>query len=105
NESLETAVKKRTQELETQNEQLSEYAFINSHVLRAPLSRIMGLAYLISQEITLPTEQKLLTDLINSSNELDSIVKKISEILYDGNNLKREDIRIILDKNFNTSSD
>lgn len=103
NESLETAVKKRTQELETQNEQLSEYAFINSHVLRAPLSRIMGLAYLINQEITLPKDQKLLTDLINSSNELDSIVKKISEILYDGNNLKREDIRIILDKNFNIS--
>ena len=48
NESLEITVKRRTSELETQNKQLTEYAFINSHILRAPLARVLGLANLIS---------------------------------------------------------
>jgi len=104
NNSLEEAVKERTRELEMQNEQLSEYAFINSHLLRAPLSRILGLAFLISHEVTIPEDQKIIQELIVSSNELDAIIKKISEILYDGNNLKREDIRTILDRNFKNSS-
>ena len=37
NLTFEDRVKKRTEELTNQNRQLTEYAFINSHLLRGPL--------------------------------------------------------------------
>jgi hypothetical protein len=99
NNSLEVAVNERTQELEQQNIQLTEYAFINSHLLRAPLSRILGLCHLLT------TEEKhnptLYQALIKSSEELDTIIKKISDLLYDGRNFSREEIQNIIDRNFN----
>jgi hypothetical protein len=98
NETLEETVKKRTSELETQNRQLTEYAFINSHVLRAPLARILGLSYLITTEASIKDRQ-LLEALIASSKELDLIILKISDLLYDGNNLSRQDIQVIIDRN------
>jgi len=101
NENLEATVQKRTFELETQNKQLTEYAFINSHVLRAPLARILGLAQLISRETISAQDQSLVNALIQSSNELDSIIRKISDLLYDGNNLSREDIQGIINRRLN----
>lgn len=98
NDSLEATVRRRTAELEKQNTQLTEYAFINSHVLRAPLARILGLAQLISREANIKDRQ-LLDALIHSSDELDSIIRKISDILYDGNNLSRHDVKSIVDRN------
>jgi GAF domain len=100
NETLEDMVRQRTLELEVQNKQLTEYAFINSHVLRAPLSRILGLSYLISDEVSVK-DKHLVNALISSSRELDAIINKIAELLYDGNNLSREDIKIIIDRNLN----
>ncbi|MDH5474980.1 MAG: GAF domain-containing protein [Cyclobacteriaceae bacterium] len=99
NDSLEETVKNRTFELESQNKQLSEYAFINSHLLRAPLSRVLGLSDLISREVTIPKDVKLLNSLAKSTFELDSIIKKISDILYDGNHITREDVNSIINKN------
>jgi signal transduction histidine kinase len=99
NESLEETVQKRTSELETQNKQLTEYAFINSHILRAPLARILGLSYLFSSEVTADKDKQLLEALIVSSKELDLIIRKISDLLYDGNNMSREDIQAIIDRN------
>lgn len=101
NDVLEENVKHRTQELETRNTQLTEYAFINSHLLRAPLSRILGLSYLLTKEATSIKDSQLLDALVNSTNEMDSIIRKISDILYDGNNLTREDIKSIIDRNLN----
>ena len=100
NNNLEDTVKKRTQELEAQNKQLTEYAFINSHLLRAPLSRILGLSQLISKEVTSVREQELVDALTRSTNEMDSIIRKISELLYEGNTLTREDIQEIVNRNF-----
>ncbi len=99
NESLEETVLHRTQELETQNTQLTEYAFINSHLLRAPLSRILGLSYLLTKEATSIKDQELLNALMASTNEMDAIIRRISDILYDGTNLTREDIKAIIDRN------
>jgi cell division protein FtsL len=98
NESLEQTVRHRTRELETQNIQLTEYAFINSHLLRAPLARILGLSNLLTKEATSVKDAQLINALLNSTNELDQIIRKISDILYDGNNLSREDIRHIIEK-------
>lgn len=46
NEGLENKVRARTEELENSNRQLIRYAFFNSHNIRAPLARLLGLTYL-----------------------------------------------------------
>lgn len=99
NESLEVSVKSRTQELEQQNEQLTEYAFINSHLLRAPLARILGLSYLISKNKDVANDPKIIESLIQSTDELDAITRRISELLYVGSNFSREEIKEIIDRN------
>lgn len=100
NRNLEAAVRKRTHELEFQNQQLTEYAFINSHLLRAPLARILGLAHVITREVNTLQEKELLHALEQSANELDQIIRKISELLYAGNNFSRENINEIIQRKF-----
>jgi signal transduction histidine kinase len=98
NECLEEIVKFRTKELELRNAQLTEYAFINSHMLRAPLSRILGLSFLLSKEATTIKDSQIsaiVDGLLTSTNELDLIVRKISNVLYEGNNLTREEINTV----------
>lgn len=104
NESLEETVSKRTSELEEQNKQLREYAFINSHLLRAPLARVLGLSFLISKEATSIKDKELISNLLSSAEELDQIVKNISDILFDGNNLTRDDILAMIGKKLDTTS-
>lgn len=99
NESLEATVRRRTEELETQNQQLTEYAFINSHLLRAPLARILGLANLISSEVTTYQDQRLMQGLIQSTHELDTIIRRISDVLYAGSDLTRSDVNELISKN------
>lgn len=98
NESLEITVQNRTQILETQNKQLVEYAFINSHVLRAPLARILGLSRLLQMESNTNPDPVIIRGLTQSTEELDKIINKISDILYDGNSLTREDVQEIINR-------
>jgi signal transduction histidine kinase len=81
NESLEERVKERTQVLEEKNMQLAEYAFINSHVLRAPLSTMMGLINLISYSELSDEDQKIYQHLRETANALDSIIFKINDAI------------------------
>jgi tetratricopeptide (TPR) repeat protein len=92
NEDLEERVQQRTQELASQNKKLAEYAFINSHLLRGPLSRILGLINVIDQEHN-PKETELIGLLRKSGNELDEIIKKITETLNEGEYLSVEELR------------
>ncbi|RAW00607.1 tetratricopeptide repeat protein [Pseudochryseolinea flava] len=92
NESLERRVKERTEELAIQNTQLAEYAFINSHLLRGPLSRILGLINLIEHDPDQRAE-KLIELLKVSSKELDEVVQKITETLQNRKHLSREDFK------------
>ncbi|MCX7637128.1 MAG: GAF domain-containing protein [Cyclobacteriaceae bacterium] len=99
NEHLEEAVRQRTMELEKQNLQLTEYAFINSHLLRAPLARVLGLLQLIQLE-ALPLRDKQLVDaLFTSAHELDTVVRNISEMLYSGNPISRDDVKQMIERN------
>jgi GAF domain-containing protein len=91
NKSLEDRVRKRTEELEKQNEKLAEYAFINSHVLRAPLSRILGLIHLV--DISEKKDGQLIAYLRQSGNELDEVVKKINRALDERGELARKDFK------------
>lgn len=69
---------KHLKAIEQQNKQLMEIAWTQSHVVRAPLARIMGLVQLISDEET-PTHEKLemLPYVLDSANELDEIIRTI----------------------------
>ena len=77
NEHLEAHVSARTQELENQNKQLIEYAFINSHLLRAPLASILGIVNLLSISELSPDQEECVRHLKNKSVELDLVISKI----------------------------
>jgi signal transduction histidine kinase len=99
NRTLEDAVQKRTHELEVQNRQLTEYAFVNAHLLRAPLARVLGLAHLIARE-SAAGDRQLLQALETSATELDQIIRNISELLYAGNDFSREDVKAMINRQF-----
>lgn len=66
--------------IEKQNKKLLEIAWMQSHVVRAPLSRIMGLTELIKSPTGNNKEKQELLELLQASaNELDDIIRSISE--------------------------
>jgi two-component system response regulator len=73
-----THQKRQTEALAVQNKQLIEIAWIQSHEVRAPLARMMGLINVLEGN---PDHEKHLKEiwepLLESAHELDSIVKKI----------------------------
>lgn len=79
-------------DLQSRNKQLAEYAFINSHLLRAPLARILGLAELVTKRVILSEHKELLENFKVSAHELDTIVSKINDVLDKRKDLDREDI-------------
>jgi signal transduction histidine kinase len=88
NEVLEHRVDERTVELTERNKTLSEYAFMNAHMLRSPVSRIKGLIQLFSLTNDEVEKRKVQEILIQSAEELDNVVhtisKKLNESRYDG---------------------
>ncbi len=92
NESLELKVNERTQVLEKKNRQLSEYAFINSHVLRSPLSTMMGLINLIKYSSLSEEDKKIYEHLKETSLLLDDIVMKINNAIDSGMHFDRNDL-------------
>jgi tetratricopeptide (TPR) repeat protein len=83
NENLEEMVKKRTEKAFEQNERLLRYAFINSHEIRGPLARILGLLYLIKLEDNSIQRHKSFRLLDEATNELDDVIKQTSKLLED----------------------
>lgn len=73
-----THQKKQTRELELRNQRLMEIAWVQSHEVRAPLARIMGLVQLIKRY---PEEEAdirpTLNHIVQSANDLDEIIRKI----------------------------
>lgn len=79
--SLEDKVRERTQQLRAQNTQLTEYAHFNSHVLRAPVSRIRGLLTLLEMSPD-PDEEKRVRELLGvCMGELDDAIRTINQKL------------------------
>jgi PAS domain S-box-containing protein len=65
--------------IEAQNKNLREISWMQSHVIRAPLASIMGLVPLIEATPGLPEEtRKMLAYLLQSANELDAVIWKIT---------------------------
>ncbi|GGW27452.1 PAS domain-containing protein [Arenibacter certesii] len=77
---LNQELKEHALNVETQNKKLKDIAWTQSHVVRAPLARFMGLIYLIKDEIVPEEEKKELLDHIyTSAIEFDEIIRVIVE--------------------------
>jgi CheY-like chemotaxis protein len=73
-----TEQKKQTEALETQNQKLMEIAWVQSHEVRAPLARLMGLTQLLNRYAEGNIDIKeTLGHIIHSADELDEIIRKI----------------------------
>ncbi|MGF1924392.1 MAG: PAS domain S-box protein, partial [Bacteroidia bacterium] len=67
--------------LEQQNKKLQEISWIQSHVIRAPLSRLMGLVYLLKNKSAQSelSEESIIEHIEQSTEELDLKIKEIIE--------------------------
>lgn len=72
---LQEIINDRTEKIEKENERLIEYAFINAHLVRAPLANLIGLCQIKMQEK--PSFQKI----FDRTQKLDLIIRKIAGVL------------------------
>ena len=67
------------EEIEDQNKRLKEIAWVQSHVVRAPLARIMALIDLLKDvELTENEREDMHNNIIISAHEMDDIIKDIT---------------------------
>lgn len=79
NDSLEDRVTERTKDIEKKNSVLEKLAFMNSHVVRSSLSRIIGAAAAL--EIDKTKREEMIEVIIHSSTELDNSVREMGREL------------------------
>ncbi len=70
--------------IESKNKELQNIAWLQSHVMRAPVAKIMGIVHLL-QKIELSQQEKdtLFVDLISCANELDIVIHDIAKKTHD----------------------
>lgn len=84
NRNLEALVKERSEQIESKNRQIIDYANINAHKVRGPLARIMGLVN-ISHFSDDPNDLKSLFQKLGPpSEELNLIIGEINKTLEQG---------------------
>lgn len=69
------------EQLSEQNLKLTEYTYFNSHILRAPVSRIRGLINLLTIKLSQEEENEVRHRLAKSMEELDDAIKEITQKL------------------------
>ncbi|MEM9856923.1 MAG: tetratricopeptide repeat protein [Bacteroidota bacterium] len=79
NRQQQDIIEMRTAELLSTKDLISRYAFLNSHELRAPLARILGIIHLSDKKGL--DEDTFIKSLKDSAHELDEAVRKISDEL------------------------
>jgi len=64
--------------------QLAEVSFYNSHKVRAPVARLMGLVQILRLDQEMPREEhvQLLEKIRTAAEELDYLIKNINMILH-----------------------
>ncbi len=90
NNLLEERVRERTVALEEKNKYLAEYAFINSHLLRGPVCRLLGLIQLLSYTDFSEADSELLCYLRMAGEEIDTVVGKINMAIEKGSYFDRD---------------
>jgi signal transduction histidine kinase len=104
NNSLEAAIRARTQELELlvdnltqQKNDLEQFSFIVSHNLRAPVANILGLVNVLDRDQPgTPTNLEVFDHLEKTTLNLDAVIRDLNQILSIRNNLGKLKERIDL---------
>jgi len=73
-----TEIQNYIQTIEDHNSRLKDIAWTQSHVVRAPLARIMGLVDLIQSYPNIDEQSQLLEHINTSAKELDGIIRNIT---------------------------
>ncbi len=73
-----TVIHNYIETIERHNDRLKDIAWTQSHVVRAPLARIMGLIDSLENFEDMDDQAQLLTHILTSARELDGIIKKIN---------------------------
>ncbi len=83
NQNLEKLVTERTEELKEKNLQITEYIFTNSHRVRGPIARILGLLQLkeAGQFPSLEEKEQLFVYIHRAAKEADEVVFEIGKKL------------------------
>jgi len=77
-ESLNQDLKEYSFNIEKQNKKLREIAWTQSHIVRAPVARLMGIIELFKEDMLNTSEkEKMLDHILDSAIELDDIIKDI----------------------------
>ncbi len=77
NTNLENLVIERTKSLQNKNTILNELAYMNSHKVRAPLARILGLIEIIKNDPSLLKSDEILNSILKTSQQLDEVIHEI----------------------------
>ena len=82
--------------LERQNSQLKEIAWTQSHVVRAPLARLIGLVKMFKKNLVSPEEETLMIDyILKSANELDAVIHEITNKTISSANIHEADNNVL----------
>jgi PAS domain S-box-containing protein len=83
-----TARQERTQTLERltrdlihRNRDLSEFAYIVSHNLRAQVANILGLSQILKEELTGSSQPEAVSRLFQSTDQLDGVIRDLQDLL------------------------
>lgn len=77
NQELNTSL----QALKQANDKLSHYAFKNSHEVRAPLSRLLGLINILELSSSKTEQEFILKQIVIEAQDLDIIIKEMNVVL------------------------
>jgi tetratricopeptide (TPR) repeat protein/gas vesicle protein len=92
NDQLDRIVQEQLKLTQAQQTQLIEYAHINAHNLRAPVSRVKGLAYVLARETEAENQAYILQSLTEAAAELDNLTQEISRLLETQGDFSRHDL-------------
>jgi signal transduction histidine kinase len=93
NSGLENELRDLNEDLKILNNQLTEYSYINSHMMRAPLCRMMGLIQLLEQQNSDQESKEILSYMRTASEELDDITRRINQLVATGFEFDRQHLR------------
>lgn len=82
NAQLEDRVQSRTNDLAEKNKQLEKIAFMNSHIVRSSVTRILAAAEVI--KIDRSRKDEMTTVIVESSEELDASIKELGHSIQPG---------------------
>jgi signal transduction histidine kinase len=103
NKRLEVLVEERMKDIQILNRKLIEYAFFNSHKVRGPLARILGLIYLMKR-ITVSSQDNYDHELVEHINMMDVCATELDDVIKTITKLLDEETKDLLETNTSISS-